>query len=78
MNALSRMLNLTFISSVPAFAQDMFGAIFLTTYIEAGHIEDHLLIIENYFLVNDKKMKAHLFFIPYSGSLEKIFSMINL
>ncbi len=77
-NTLSRMLNLTLISSVPAFAQDMFGAILPTAYIEAGQIEDDLLIIENYFLADKKRMKAHLFFIPHPGSLHKIFSIINL
>lgn len=77
-NALSRMVNLTLISSVPAFAQDMFGAILPTAYIETGQIEDDLLVIENYFLTDKKRMKAHLFFIPHPGSLHKIFSITNL
>lgn len=77
-NALSRLLNITLISSVPAFAQDMFGAILPTAYIEAGQIEEHLLVIENYFLVNNNRIKAHLFFIPHPGSLDKIFSTMNL
>lgn len=77
-NALSRLLNITLISSVPAFAQDMFGAILPTAYIEAGQIEDYLLVIENYFLVNNNRIKAHLFFIPHPGSLDKIFSTMNL
>lgn len=78
MNALSRMLNITLISSVPAFVQDMFGAILSTAYIEAGQIEDYLLVIENYFLVNNNRIKAHLFFIPHPGSLDRIFSTMNL
>lgn len=77
-NALSRMLNLTLISSVPAFVQDMFGAILTSTYIQAGQIEEDLLIIENYFLENNNKIKAHLFFIPHPGSLEKILSIAEI
>lgn len=76
-NAVSRMLNLTLISSVPAYVEDMFGAILSSTYIEAGQIDEKLLIIENNFLEENHKIKAHLFFVPHPGSLEKIFTMVD-
>ncbi|HHY81575.1 MAG TPA: chemotaxis protein CheC [Clostridiales bacterium] len=74
-NALSRLLDLTFLSSVPAFVQDMFGAIMTTAYIESGQYDDTLLFIENIFKAGSARVKAHLFFIPLPGSLEKIISL---
>src|SRR5699024_9315009 len=41
LNALSRMLNKSLISSVPGYAKDMFGAILPSIYIEAGQIEEY-------------------------------------
>lgn len=77
-NALSRLLDLTVLSSVPAYTQDMFGAIMTSAYIESGQYEDTLLFIENIFKTNSAKVKAHLFFIPLPGSLEKIISISNV
>ena len=73
-NALSRLLDLTVLLSVPAFTQDMFGAIMTTAYIESGQYGETLLFIENIFNTNNTRVKAHLFFIPLPGSLEKIIS----
>jgi len=77
-NALSRLLNLSIVSSVPAYVQDMFGAILPTAYIEAGQYDDYLLVIENNFLARNNNIKAHLFFIPHPGSLHKIFSIMDI
>jgi chemotaxis protein CheC len=76
-NALSRMLDLTFLSSVPAFVQDMFGAIMTTAYIESGQYGDTLLFIENILKTGQNAIKAHLFYIPLPGSLEKIFELLT-
>jgi chemotaxis protein CheC len=77
-NAMSRLLDITLISSVPAFVQDMFGAILTTAYIESGQIDDSLLLIENMFLTENISIKAHLFYIPIPGSLDRIFSIMNI
>lgn len=77
-NALTRLVNINLISSVPAFVQDMFGAILTTAYIESGQLEDKLLIIENYFVENNKRIRGQLFFIPNPESLDKIFSLLNI
>lgn len=77
-NALSRILNLSVVSSVPAHVQDMFGAILPTAYIEAGQYDDYLLLIENHFLARNNNIKVHLFFIPHPGSLNKIFSIMDI
>jgi len=76
-NALSRMLDLIFLSSVPAFVQDMFGAIMTTAYIESGQYGDTLLFIENILKTGQNAIKAHLFYIPLPGSLEKIFELLT-
>ena len=78
LNAMSRLLDYTLISSVPAFTQDMFGAILTTAYIESGQFEDTLLLIENLFRTENTRIRAHLFFIPLPGSLDKIFSIVKL
>src|SRR5690554_6099709 len=77
-NALTRLLNISIISSVPAYVKDMFGAILPSIYMESGQFEDQLLLIENYFYANNNKINTHLFFIPQPGSLQKIFSKMGL
>ncbi|MTI65748.1 MAG: chemotaxis protein CheC [Firmicutes bacterium] len=77
-NALTRMLNLNMVSSVPQFSKDMFGAILTTAYIESGYIDDKQLIIENIFIEDNKKINGYLFFIPSPNSLDTIISSINI
>jgi len=76
-NALSRMLDLSFLSSVPAFVQDMFGAIITTAYIESGQYDDVILFIENIFRTGQNTIKTHLFYIPLPGSLEKMLTLLT-
>ena len=77
-NALSRLLDISIISSVPAYVKDMFGAILPSIYMESGQFEDQLLLIENYFFANNYRINTHLFFIPQPGSLDKIFIKMGL
>ena len=78
LNAMTRMLDLTLISSVPAYARDMFGAILTTAYIESGQFDDTLLLVENLFRTESTRIRAHLFFLPLPGSLDRIFSVMKL
>lgn len=77
-NALSRLLQLSLVSSVPLLAKDMFGAILSTTYIELGQIDESILIIKNQFIENNRKINLELYFIPVPGVLEKIFRKIGI
>ena len=49
LNALSRMLDLSLISSVPALTVDMFGAILSYAYMESEQYDDQVMIIKNEF-----------------------------
>lgn len=77
-NALSRLLNICLISSVPAFAQDMYIAILTTAYIESGQIQDKILIIENHFIENNQRIKAQLLYIPSPGSINQFVSLMDI
>lgn len=78
LNALSMMLGMNIISSVPVLVQDMFGAILSTAYIEAGIYDETLLIIENNYWIENMKIESMLFFIPAPGELEKMFAGLGI
>lgn len=77
-NAISRLLNISMASSVPAYVKDMFGAILPSIYMESGQYEEQLLTIENYFYSNNNRIRTHLFFVPQPGILEELFYRMGL
>lgn len=79
MNAISQVTRLNVMSSVPAIACDMMGAILATTFIESGQYEEYILDIETVFLNDlDSDIGIHFYYIPVPGSLEKILKSIGI
>ncbi|MGO2084122.1 chemotaxis protein CheC [Vagococcus sp.] len=76
--ALSKELNCNLVSSVPQLTIDMFGSVISSLYMELGQFDEQLLIIKNEFLYLGDKIDASLYFIPYEGTLEKLFKSIGL
>ena len=69
LNALSFFSNLTIISSTPAFAYDMAGAILGTILYEVSELSDQVLLIETDFLGNGEAIRGHFFVLPDLPSL---------
>lgn len=78
LNALSRMLDISLISSVPAITVDMFGAILSYAYMESEQYDDQVMIIKNEFLYDGAKVDSSLYFIPRPGVLANLFKIIGM
>lgn len=78
LNALSRMLDINLISSVPAITVDMFGAILSYAYMESEQYDDQVMIIKNEFLYDGAKVDSALYFIPRPGVLASLFKIIGV
>lgn len=78
LNALSRMIDLSLISSVPALTVDMFGAILSYAYMENEQYDDHVMIIKNEFTYDGAKVESSLYFIPKPGVLDSLFNQIGV
>lgn len=77
LNAVSKMVDVSFISSIPLLAKDMFGAILSSVYIESEQYDDNVLIIKNEFIYAGDKIEASLYFIPKPGILTKLFNKLG-
>lgn len=77
LNSVSKMINVSFISSVPLLTKDMFGAILSSVYIESEQYDDNVLIIKNEFMYAGDKIEASLYFIPKPGVLTKLFNKLG-
>ena len=78
LNALSRLLDISLFSSVPAITADMFGAILSYAYIENEQYDDQVMIIKNEFTYDGAKVDSSLYFIPRPGVLENLFQKIGV
>lgn len=77
-NAISSMVDLKLMSSVPIYVRDMFGAILSSVYIESEQYDDTVMIIKNEFLYQGDRMDSSLYFVPKPGVLQKLFKLLGL
>ncbi|WP_207740745.1 chemotaxis protein CheC [Alkalibacter mobilis] len=78
LNAISKMLDINLVSSVPALAVDMFGAILSSAYMESEQFDENVMIIKNEFLYEGEKVDSALYFIPRPGVLSNLFKLIGV
>jgi chemotaxis protein CheC len=78
LNALSQMTGLLLRPSVPGYALDMAGAIIDFILIEISQSEDHVLVIETEFDVEEQTIKGHLILFPDLGSLSIILGRLGV
>jgi chemotaxis protein CheC len=78
LNAISRLTGLNMLSSVPAYACDMAGAIINTVLSDLAMVEDYALIIETQFSMIQQKFNGHFFLIPDPGTLEVILKTLGV
>lgn len=77
-NAISKLINVNLVSSVPALAVDMFGAILSSAYIESGQYDENIMIIKNEFIHQGDKIESDLYFIPKPGVIDSLLNMIAI
>lgn len=78
LNAVSKMIDVNLISSVPLYIQDMFGAILSSVYIESGQYDENVMIVKNEFFHQGNKIESALYFVPKPKVLESLFKTIGV
>jgi chemotaxis protein CheC len=78
LNAISKLLDVSLISSVPVLVADMFGAILSSAYMETEQYDENIMIIRNEFLYKSTRVDSSLYFIPRPGVLDGLFSLIGV
>ncbi len=78
LSAMSKFLKMTFLISNPSLAHDMAGAIVNNVLTETSKEADVAMIMETEFDVADCKVTAFFFFVPDTGSLDKLFKALGV
>jgi len=78
LNAISRLTGLNMISSVPAYACDMAGAIINSALLDFGMVGDYAMLIDTQLKMTEEKMDGHFFLIPDPGSLQVILEAMGV
>lgn len=77
-NAISKLVNINIISSVPVLTMEMFGAILSGVYMESEQYDENIMIIKNEFLYNGDIIQGTLYFVPKPGVLTSLFEIIGI
>ncbi len=77
LTALSQMIGLVMLPSVPSFAYDMAGSLVDYVLIEVGRISDVALVVETAFLGDGDSILGHFFLLPDPHSLEVILRPVS-
>ncbi len=77
LNAIIQLFDLSAQSLVPILAEDMFGSLLSSAYLEEFQYDDLVWIFKNEFWIEEQKWESALYFVPHSGNLEKLITEIN-
>ena len=78
LNAISKLVDVNLISSVPTSTMDMFGAILSSTYIESEQYDENIMIIKNEFIYQGEKIDSSLYFVPKPDVLADLFKLVGM
>lgn len=78
LNAVSKMMDLNLITSIPLQITDMFGAVLSSAYMETEYYDENIMIIKNEFSYNGNRIDTSLYFVPRQGVLEKLFKTLGV
>ncbi|NMA94764.1 MAG: chemotaxis protein CheC [Clostridiales bacterium] len=77
LTALSSLLQLSIMHTIPAISIDMVGAILSVPFIIFGQEGDKALFIETSFLQGEQSVSGHLFLIPNSDSYKMLLETLG-
>ncbi|MCM8812698.1 MAG: chemotaxis protein CheC [Candidatus Omnitrophica bacterium] len=78
LSALSQVVRLSAVGTVPAMACDMLGAILDFILAEIGQVADEVFLMENELYVAEKKLECSQLFLPRPEALRTILSAIGV
>lgn len=70
LNAISQLLQLSLIPSVPTLAIDMVGAVLQAPVIEISRVADSALVLQTEFEEAQRRFRGHVFLLPDPQSLD--------
>ncbi len=76
LSALSQVVGINSVASVPAMACDMLGAILNFILVEIGQIAAEVLFIETELKIADTKLECSQLFLPKPEALEAMISAL--
>ena len=77
LNAIMRVVNVNFITSVPLLRQDYFGSILSSVYLEEGIYDSTIFIMHNEFWSENEKIDGKLFFSPTPELMDDVIENLN-
>lgn len=78
LNAVSKMMDVNLITSIPLQITDMFGAVLSSVYMETEYYDEDIMIIKNQFSYNGNRIDTSLYFVPRPGVLEDLFKTLGV
>lgn len=78
LSALSQLVSMSSVATVPAMAFDMLGAMLDFVLVEIGQVADEVFLIDTELSVSKKKLECSQLFIPKVETLEKILTSIGM
>lgn len=78
LNAVMQMIDVHLITSVPMMAEDMFGSILSSVYLEQEQYDNQILILKNKFSSLGHKIEGSLYFVPKPGVLELLLERLGV
>lgn len=78
LQAISQMTGFTLQMEPPAFAADMAYAVLSSIMVEALYGHRELLAIETAFKTPEHEFKGYFLYLPETGNLEKLFSVLGI
>lgn len=78
MTAIMKIIDIKMVSSVPIMAEDMFGSIISSVYMEQEQYDQQILIIKNEYYSLGHKIEGSLYFVPRPGVLELLLQQLGL
>ncbi len=76
LNAISQILGVPLIPSIPGFSMDMAQAVVDLLLIELSEVTHHALVIQTDFCSRDQLFKGHFFLMPDPGSTQALVEAI--
>ncbi|MFH1062968.1 MAG: chemotaxis protein CheC [Candidatus Omnitrophota bacterium] len=78
LSALSQLVNMSSVATVPAMAFDMLGAMLNFVLVEIGQIADEVFLVDTELYVSKQKLECSQLFLPKPETLEKILTSIGM
>lgn len=75
--AIATLFDVPLTASVPYLAEDMFGSLLSSAYLEEFQFDDQVWIFKNEYRIENEKWDSSLYFVPQEGILEKFLAYIR-